>query len=120
MQRQFKLFLQDMLTAARRLIELAGDSTPQELDQQQDVKEVIMWNFMVLGEATRIVPQAIRDAYPRIAWREAADMRNRVAHGYFSIDSEVLHHTIHNQLPALIRDIEEMLADPSLPDTVEV
>lgn len=38
---------------------------------------------------------------PNIPWKDIIGMRNRVAHGYFEVDAEMVLHTIKNDLDAL-------------------
>jgi uncharacterized protein with HEPN domain len=38
---------------------------------------------------------------PDIPWKDIIGMRNRVAHGYFEVDAEMVLHTIKNDLDAL-------------------
>ena len=116
MQRRFRLFVEDMLNAAETLVELAGELSGEELASDIARKDRILWNFTVLGEASRNIPDAIKATYPGINWRKAADFRNRIVHGYTSVHWKIVHHTIHKQLPPMIAELKLMLEDPALPD----
>ena len=59
-------------------------------------------NFTVLGEAANQVSQATRDRHPDVPWRRAAGMRNRIVHGYWSTDVDVLVSTARDVIPALL------------------
>ena len=62
----------------------------------------------VTGEAT---------PYPTIPWSEVVSLRNRLIHGYDSVDMDVLWRIIEDDLPALVRDLS---GDPSLRDSKEL
>jgi uncharacterized protein with HEPN domain len=42
------------------------------------------------------------ETHPEIPWRNMRGMRNRMAHGYFQIDFEVVWDTVQTALPDLI------------------
>lgn len=46
------LFLREMVDAASSIIELVGDLTPEQLNDDRKTRESTLWNFTVLGEAS--------------------------------------------------------------------
>lgn len=62
---------------------------------------------VILGEAAKHVGEDARDRYPRGPWAEAARMRDRPVHHYFDINLDVLWSTVTEELPALLRGLEE-------------
>jgi len=63
----------------------------------------------VLGEATGQLSAQLTDQFPEIAWQQPMRLRNRIVHGYWSIDLEVLHTTATEQLPAFTNDLRRVL-----------
>lgn len=45
---------------------------------------------------------------PAVPWRNMRGMRNRIAHGYFEIDLEVVWDTVQSALPALRQQMDSM------------
>lgn len=41
------------------------------------------------------------DAHPDIPWRQMRGMRNRMAHGYFDVNLEIVWETVQKSLPEL-------------------
>ena len=64
----------------------------------------------VVGEAAAQVPPRIRDALQQVPFRQAADMRNKLVHGYGQISPHILSNTVREDLPQLIAQLEEALA----------
>ena len=82
---------------------VAGMDKPAFMQDKRTQQAVIM-SLIVLGEAAT----KVMDRYPdfalrhsSIAWRSMRGMRNRIAHGYFEIDLEVVWETVQTALPAL-------------------
>lgn len=61
-----------------------------------------MWNFPVLGEAAAQLDDKVKGRFPDIPWAQPARLRNRVIHGYWSIDLEILHTTATDLLPGFV------------------
>lgn len=53
----------------------------------------------IVGEATKRIPEVVRDRYPSVPWRLMSGMRDRLIHGYNTVDPDVLWKTIHEDLP---------------------
>lgn len=67
-------------------------------------QQAIILNLIVLGEAaTKLMDKypAACDAQPQIEWRAMRGMRNRIAHGYYDIDLDVVWETVSSALPEL-------------------
>jgi uncharacterized protein with HEPN domain len=70
----------------------------------------LLWNFTVLGEAAGQLSAQLRDRFPDIAWQQPMRLSNRIVHGYWSIDLEVLHTTATEQLPAFVAGLRSVLS----------
>ena len=53
----------------------------------------------VIGEAAGRVSEETRSSTPDIPWRAMIGMRNRLSHGYFDIDTEVVWQTVTSEFP---------------------
>lgn len=60
------LLLGEMIEAARRIIELVGDRTAPDLDEDQERREAMLWNFTVLGEAASQLSSELRSHHDAI------------------------------------------------------
>jgi len=107
MQRDL-LLLGEMIEAAERASQLTDGVTVDELQTDRLRKESLLWNFTVLGEAAAQVSEAVRQRFPEIPWQQPSRLRNRVVHGYWSIDMEILHTTATEQLPSFTADLRRV------------
>lgn len=108
MQRDL-LLLGEMIQAAERAHHLADGLTLNQLQDDRMRTESLLWNFTVLGEAAAQLSGELKDRFPHIPWQQPARLRNRIVHGYWSIDLEILHTTATDQLPSFARDLREVL-----------
>lgn len=72
-------------------------------------QQAVILNLIILGEAaTKLMdnyPEATA-ARPEIEWRSMRGMRNRIAHGYYDIDLDVVWETVSSALPELLSALE--------------
>lgn len=59
-----------------------------------------------IGEAYKKVDKetegTLLPLYPDIPWKAVKGIRDRIAHGYFEIDADIIYETIKEDLPALL------------------
>ncbi|MCX7381293.1 MAG: DUF86 domain-containing protein, partial [Alphaproteobacteria bacterium] len=79
------------------------------------VQDAVIWNILSIGEAAgnvmRKCPKFAAEQ-PDIPWRAAYDTRNRVAHGYDSINMKIVWSIIADELPMLGAKLRALLAQP--------
>lgn len=104
-------WLRDMLEAARRALEHIEPLTLEEFKEDRLRKDAVFHVLEVIGEAAAQVGEETRNAAPDIPWREIVGMRNRLIHGYFAADLEIVWRTVQERVPELIRQIEALLGE---------
>ncbi|MBI2405242.1 DUF86 domain-containing protein [Candidatus Gottesmanbacteria bacterium] len=75
------------------------------------VAAAVVRELEIIGEAVSQVPSEYRSQYTSVPWREITDMRNRLIHGYFSVDYEIVWKTVAEDLSVLKQQILAMLKD---------
>ncbi len=100
----------EMIDVAVQAHELASGVTAAELAENRQRRDALLWNFTVLGEAAARLSEETRKRFPDVRWQQPARLRNRVVHGYWSVDMEILHTTATEQLPEFITDLRAVLA----------
>lgn len=105
------LLLREMRDAADAVRDVIRDLPVQQLETDSLRRAALLWHFTVLGEAASQVPAQTKELYPDIAWRAATRLRNRIVHGYWDIDIEVLFATAIEDLPSMIDQLDRAIAD---------
>ncbi|VVN13456.1 HepT-like ribonuclease domain-containing protein [Pseudomonas fluorescens] len=91
--------------AGDALIFVEGLSKEEFFDDKRTQQAVIM-SLIIIGEAaTKIMDRYVEYATqnPQVPWRSMRGMRNRIAHGYFDINLEVVWDTVQAALPELLK-----------------
>ena len=101
--------LRDILEAIERVDAYAKGITFEQFCLDRKTIEAAQFNFIVIGEAARHVPEDIVAQHPEVAWREMRGLRNIVAHAYFNVSLPVLWETMVSDLPPLVAAIRELL-----------
>jgi len=78
--------------------------------QDETLKRAYVRSIEVIGEAVKQIPDTLRQKYPAIEWRAIAGMRDRLIHGYFGVDYDIVWDVITNKIPALETDIKQIMA----------
>ena len=77
-------------------------------------QQAVVMSLIIIGEAaTKVMdrhPQ-FTQAHAGVPWRSMRGMRNRIAHGYFEINLEVVWDTVQMALPQLLKQLPAVRDD---------
>ena len=110
-RRDDQVTLRHILEHAREAIEMANSRSRADLDSDRMLELSLTRLVEIVGEAATRTTEEIREAHAAIPWREIVAMRNRLIHGYDSIDKDILWEVVTNDLPPLAAGIEQILGD---------
>ncbi len=100
-KRLFIDFLIDILNELEKINEFVGAMTYDEFLQDEKTIYAVVRSFEIMGEATKNIPDEIKDGNNQIPWSKISGMRNKLIHEYFGVDYETLWNTIKNRLPEI-------------------
>ena len=95
----------EAISLARSFAE--GIAKPDFLGDRKTQQAIIL-NLIAPGEAASKIALEFPEftaAHPDLPWQQMRGMRNRVAHGYFDIDLDVVWDTVQASLLALLRQL---------------
>jgi uncharacterized protein with HEPN domain len=97
--------LEDMLGAARKILQHAEGTTRETLPAVPMRLDAVLYEIVVLGEAARRLSDKVRAAHPEVPCRKIIDMRSNINHGYDQVDDDELWQvtkvsSIHQLCPA--------------------
>ena len=102
-------YLHHISDAISAIEEYTRDITKEEFFEKRIIQDAVIREFEIIGEATKNLSEEVRRKYSDIPWNKVAGMRNKLIHGYFGVNLNLVWETIHNQLPVLKDDISKIL-----------
>lgn len=109
MRRDYKLYLQDVLSAIRKIEKYVGETSFEEFAKDDKTTDAVVRNLEIIGEATKRMPSEIKGKYSSIEWKKIAGLRDILIHAYFGVDLEIVWDVLKNKLPDLKKKIEEII-----------
>jgi uncharacterized protein with HEPN domain len=83
--------------------------TFEDFAKNPTIVKAVLYDFIIIGEATSNIPNEIQARYPLIPWRLIKGMRNVATHEYFQMDLSRVWATIQEDLPLLVAQLEDIL-----------
>ena len=77
-------------------------------------QQAVIMSLIIIGEAaTRVMEgyAAFTQSHPEVPWRNMRGMRNRMAHGYFDVNLELVWQTAQEWLPELLKQLPAVRRD---------
>ena len=109
-----KDYLLHMLEAAARVLEYTSGVSEEKFLANQMLQDAVIRNIEIIGEAANnlieIDPE-FAARYPSIPFAQIYGMRNRVAHGYFTVSTAMIWDSVQVDVPALRDQIATALGE---------
>ena len=111
MPREYKVYLRDMLEAIEKIGNYTENMSRDDFLENEMVKDAVLRNLEVLGEAAKQIPDNVRDENPDVEWKKIAGLRDILTHVYFGVDMEIIWDIVKNKNPGLKEKISDMLSE---------
>lgn len=102
-------YLRHILAEADYLLGRAGGLTFESFVSDETLRRAFVRSLEIIGEAAKQVPVEFRAQFPNVDWRAMAGMRDRLVHGYFGVDYEIVWDVVSNRIPDLREQIGAIL-----------
>ena len=105
-------YLEHIVEAIERIHRYIEDMDEVGFLADEKTQDAVVRNFEIIGEASRNIERYHADyaeAHPQVPWTFMYAMRNRVAHGYFKVDFELVWKTIHEDLSELHEQVSQLI-----------
>ena len=104
-----RTLLQDIVDAADALGRFTSAKSEADLLDDEMLQSAIVFQLIIIGEAVNRLSPELKQRYPLLPWRPAVDQRNVIAHGYFSLDWQVVWTTAIHAVPAFKMQIQHII-----------
>jgi uncharacterized protein with HEPN domain len=105
--------LSDIIEAAEKIAARVARGR-ETFDADEDIQIVLVHLIQVIGEAAAGLSDGFVTEHSEIPWRQIVAVRNRVVHGYFEVDLDILWDVAVVDVPRLadqMRVIRSKLAE---------
>jgi len=123
MKKDDTVYLKHILDAATRIEQYIAGVKPAEFIKNLLLQDGVIRQTEIIGEATaqrgvvchpfkqttKKLSSATRAKYPQIPWKDIAGMRDKLIHDYLGVDIDAVWDTAHKDIPALKKQILQIL-----------
>jgi uncharacterized protein with HEPN domain len=110
-------YLDHMQQAAADACSFVEGLAKDDFIADKRTQQAVIMSLIIIGEAATKVMNGYAEftqAHPEVPWRSMRGMRgmrNRIAHGYFDINLDVVWNTVQTALPALLKQLPAVRQD---------
>ena len=102
-------YLNHILEEIQYLTDHARDLAKEQFVADETLKRAFVRSLEIIGEAAKHVPEELRNKHANIEWRAMAGIRDRLIHGYFGVDYDIVWDVVRNKLPGIQKEISQIV-----------
>ncbi len=107
-------YLDHIIVAAREARSYTEGMSKESFLSDRRTQQAVILNIIIIGEAAAKLIQRYSDfldRHPGVPWRNMKGMRNRMTHGYFDINLDIVWETVQTALPPLLKQLPAIRDD---------
>lgn len=104
-------YIEHMRQAATDACSFVDGLDKDEFIADKRTQQAVIMSLIIVGEAaTKVMDRygSFAETHLDIPWRNMRGMRNRIAHGYFEVDLDVVWDTVQTALPQLLKQLSDI------------
>ncbi len=102
MKRKQSLYISDIKNAIESINDFTAGMTFDGFNSDDKTFSAVIRKIEVIGEAAKSISPEIREANPDVPWSVMGRMRDKLIHGYFGIDADIIWKTVKYDLPEIL------------------
>lgn len=103
------VFLRHIIDSIGKIENYLQDFDYEKFQNDSKTIDAVIRNVEIIGEAADNLTRDFRSNTPEIEWRKIIATRNRIIHGYATVDLEIIWNITQNDLENLKTEIEKIL-----------
>ena len=112
------LYLIDIIEAQESITRMLGESHEPDFAADEKLAEAVQMKLLIIREALSSMTEATRTAFKNVPVEKVRGLRNRIVHGYFTVDDRLIYQIAVLHAPAMATEAERLLAG-LFPETFE-
>ena len=86
MLEKFAVYLKDINESIESIENFIEEMTQEQFEDDDKTSSAVIRKLEIIGEASKYIPEVIRNKYTEIPWKEMAGMRDKLIHAYSKVD----------------------------------
>lgn len=113
-KRDWTILFEDILESIEKIEQYTAGISFDDYAMNSMIIDAVVRNIEIIGEASKNVPDDVKEKHPEIPWEKLAGIRNRIVHEYFGVDISIIWFIVTNELSQLNQWIRDGLKGAEL------
>lgn len=113
MKRKVSVYIKDIIENMEKAENFIANLSYEDFLRDEKTCYAVQRCLEIIGEATKNVPDDIRQIYPSIPWKAMAGMRDKIIHFYFGVDPQKVWLVVKKDIPELKPLLKKILSEIS-------
>jgi uncharacterized protein with HEPN domain len=106
-----RVYLEHIIEEIALIRSVCTDLTFEQFLASKEKEHTITRSLEIIGEAAKNVPERVKKEHPEIPWKFMAGLRDKIIHGYFAINYDIVWDVITCKIPELEPKIRALCDD---------
>ncbi|MHA2495411.1 MAG: HepT-like ribonuclease domain-containing protein [Candidatus Hodarchaeales archaeon] len=84
------IFIEHIWECIELIEKYTKEKTRAEFIESTQLQDAVIHRLEIIGEAVKNIPEDFKEKYPEIPWKDIARTRDKLIHGYFGIDLDLV------------------------------
>lgn len=115
-KREYIDYLRDILDSINKVEQFTEGMDFEQFSSDTKTVYAVIRALEIMGEATRNIPNPVRQRHTTVPWREMVGIRNKLIHEYFGVNLEVVWETVEQDIPRLKPMVVLMIEESEQPN----
>lgn len=107
--RKYDFFIKDILAAIKSIEKFIEEMDFSEFEKDDKTSSAVLRKLEIIGEAAKRIPEGLKKEYGSIPWRGISGLRDKLIHGYFTVDYKLVWEVVKKRIPEVKPLFEQIL-----------